>query len=176
MPDDFETTKARLRGEVFESPTLGRQGPVPIARPLPTIENLRAMSNAEVLQTLEAYGVTAPLEVMKSRAAKYVERLTEFRGDAMVDEVFSLVDTEARGGIRNAARRTHQMWATLDALQGQDLPMMWIVDGSNTCENCEANAGRVELYSEWVAEGLPGASVCLGMDACQCDLILAEGF
>ena len=142
---------------------------------LPSLNSIKKMSNAQLMENLINMGVTGPIGTMQTSASQYVQRMTELRPGSprFALEVNNIIGTESRRGMIGLTRRTQQQWTSLAYIDGDvNQNMIWVVEGdSNTCSNCEANAGEVKTYAEWQAEGPPGAAVCEGGDYCRCDLV-----
>jgi hypothetical protein len=186
---DFPVPAGEVVGNEYITPGLRRD-----ARPeqvrLPNIDEMRDLSNGQLIDILEHFGVVQPWETMVANASSYVARLTELRPGteefrAEVERITSpqigifqtevgrIVDAESRRGLLSLSRRTAQAWSSLDAIDGNvSQEMIWITEGDDhVCESCVSRGGTIMTYAEWQDAGPPGASVCLGGDQCRCDLV-----
>ena len=176
---DFPVPPRQLTpgGERLISPGL-TSGATPQLARLPTIADMRNLSQSELLDVLEQYGVTEPWESMINDTRKYLQRMTSIPpgSDRWNEELNSLISTESRRGVLNLARRTQERFSTLDSIDGNvNQELMWItVSDDNLCENCDERGGEIKSYSEWTQVGLPGAAVCLGGDQCRCELVAVD--
>jgi len=176
---DFPVPPRQLTegGERLISPGL-TDGATPQQARLPSIADMRNLSQAELFDVLEQYGVTEPWESMINDTRKYLQRVSSITpgSDRWNEELNNLITTESRRGMLNLARRTQERFSTLDAIDGNvNQEMMWVtVSDDNLCENCDARGGRIQSYAQWTQDGLPGSAVCLGGDQCRCELVLVD--
>jgi hypothetical protein len=139
---------------------------------------MRGLSNAELEDLLQHYGIKAPWGTAVSRAGQYVTRMTELRPGSpeWAAERDRIIDTQSRRGMLSLNRRVAQTWSSLDAIDGDvNKTMIWLTEADEgVCENCEERAGEELTWAEWQVAGPPGAAVCLGGDYCRCDLVVVE--
>lgn len=174
---DFPVPENTLEGNKFISPTLstdeGRQ-----ALKIPSLAEMRNLSQAELVDLLQHYGVVQPWGVLQAQAAEYVARMSEIRPGTpeFAAEISRLTDAGSKRGALGLARRTAQQWSTLDSIQGNvNQEMIWVSeDDESTCDACEPRGGEIRTFAEWQALGPPGAAVCRGGDYCRCDLIVID--
>ncbi len=138
---------------------------------------LGALTDAELLATLEEIGILPPWNTLQSQAAAYVQRMTEMPPGSTQFKaaVNNLISTESRRGILGMTRRAAQQFTTInDAGGDKNAEFIWVTEGDSvTCEPCMANAAQIKTLAEWESHGMPGAATCDGGDACRCDLLRA---
>jgi hypothetical protein len=178
LPDILETPGGRIEDNQFITPGITYAGAVPEQMRLPSLAELQGLTNAELMEVLQHYGVMAPWGAMVTRAQQYVTRMTELRPGSpeWQAEVDRLITTDSRRGMLSLNRRVAQTWSSLEAIDGDvNKTMIWLPErDENTCENCSANGGKEKTWAEWQVSGPPGAAVCLGGDQCRCDLVVVE--
>lgn len=135
---------------------------------------LRGISNLELYFELVETNAMRSFDKILSDQIGYVARMTNLRPGSteFKEEVAKLVDVNSRRAVKGMSRRAVER-VYLDQDVGGDFSrqMAWIVEGGQgTCERCLDRAGAVKRYSQWIVDGLPGASVCLGGDLCNCHL------
>ena len=175
--DDFPVGPGYLEDNQYITPGLTSSSPPEQVR-LPDIKALGDLTNEQLLQVLEHYGIVAPWDTLVSTAAQYVARLTELRPGSpeFAAEVQRILDLESRRGMLSVSRRVHQQWSSLDAIDGDmGKQMVWITElDSSVCEPCSQRGGLMMSYREWQSTGMPGAAVCQGGDLCRCDLVVVD--
>jgi len=141
------------------------------------MEFLRQHSSKILYENLLDFHAIRPIEHSIADATGYVARMTNYPPGStqFKSEVASLVDTNAKGRIKQMNRRAvERIHAYREAGGMGKTLMVWQVEGGkNTCDYCLANAGQVETYDDWILLGLPGAETCAGGDRCRCHLASA---
>ena len=135
---------------------------------------LRGLSSPELYRELVESNAMRSFDKIVSDQVGYVARMTNLRPGSIEfkEEVAALVNTNSKRAVKGMSRRAVER-VYLDEDVGGDFsrPMVWVVEGGkSTCERCSDRAGRVQRYSQWIQDGLPGASVCQGGDLCNCHL------
>ncbi len=77
---------------------------------VPSVAQLGKLTDAELLATLEEFGVLAPWNTMQSQAAAYVTRMTELQPGTVQFQaaVNNLISSESRRGLLGMTRRAAQ--------------------------------------------------------------------
>lgn len=172
---DFPVPERQLdkKGARLIAPGI-KQGASPQQARLPRIEDMSRLSKKQLTDVLQHYGVMKPWDSMIADTSKYLERVSGIvEGDPRwKQEMDALLGSEQRALV-SLSRRVSEKWSTLDAIDGNvKQELMWITHTDDSlCENCEDRGGEIKTFEEWSAEGLPGASVCLGGDQCRCELV-----
>ncbi len=168
-PRQLDPTGARLIAPGLNA------GDTPTQARLPSIEQMSRLSQKELIDVLQHYGVTKPWEQMRLETSKYLERVSGIQpnSDRWKEEMNSILDHESTAGMRKLTKRVTENWSTLDSIDGNlQHEMMWItVTDDSLCIECEDNGGDIQTYEDWAIQGLPGAAVCLGGDECRCELV-----
>lgn len=150
-------------------------GAVAAAGRVPSVAQLGKLTDAELLATLEEFGVLAPWNTMQSQAAAYVTRMTELQPGSVQFQaaVNNLISSESRRGLLGMTRRATQQYTTLLDTQGDpSKKLIWVSENDDsTCDPCRGNAGEIHTFEEWQSIGMPGAATCEGGDYCRCDLL-----
>jgi|TARA_Y100000310_G_C20445386_1_gene698143 hypothetical protein len=134
------------------------------------------LSDLELLDVLEQYGVIAPWNEQQQKALDEIGptlRNAAVGSDEFWNSLNSTVDISSRRELRRLTRRTSQQWSALTAVDGNlNQEMAWITIGDiASCDPCNGRGGEEASYAEWQILGPPGASVCLGGDDCRCELV-----
>jgi|GEM_PF-6650444 len=174
---DFPVPAATLEGNRYVSPTLTLDGPPDQLR-LPSLADISKLTNAQLGELLEHYGVTTPWNVMQAQSMEYIAKMTQLRpGSAEFRaELTRLTTDESRRGMIGLARRASQQWSSWDAIDGNVNQTMICIteDDESTCDGCGPYGGEIKTFAEWQAIGFPGAAVCQGGDYCRCDLVVID--
>jgi len=173
---DISKAKAALKEAGEEFPFAGLSPTSSLGtKTLPSLDSIKKMSNAQLLENLINMEITGPIGNMQISATQYVQKMTELRPGTpqFAAEVQNIIGLESRRGMIGLTRRAQQQWTSLSYIEGNvNMEMIWVVEGDHsTCVNCEANAGQVKTYKQWQEDGPPGAAVCLGGNYCRCDLV-----
>jgi len=135
---------------------------------------IRAMSNVELFNTLAEVGALRSPEKMIADSIGYVSRMTNYRPDSpqFKEAVANLVNTNSTRALKSINRRSVESMYSFRAANGDlNTLMVWVVEfGPGTCSYCEARAGSIGTYAEFIESGLPGADICKGGDLCNCHL------
>jgi hypothetical protein len=138
------------------------------------IKSLGRLSTAAYIAELIASGSIPPIGVLQVSAMKHVVRLSELPGGSpqFLGAKAAAIQSEARGGMLNLARRAAQQSTTVETnTKGPEQEYIWITEADDsTCDPCMSNAALIKTINQWIADGLPGASTCEGGDRCRCDL------
>jgi len=168
----------RLEGEKLIAPDIGRDGAVPMARPLPELAAMTSLSDGELLDLLHRFGVIDPPQQMIEDVRGYVSRLSRIPpgSPAFEAEVERLLAQNERRGLLGITRRSQERYTTLQALDGDEgKKMIRISEGdTHVCEDCARLEGFMGSYQEQASVGLPGAQSCRGGDYCRCQLIAID--
>jgi hypothetical protein len=132
-------------------------------------------SPARLRAVLEEFKLIDHPDVLRADAMRYVGRLTQLEGEALLAEVERVVQENT---LLKRARRISQRYMLAMAV-GEDAdkdPLMIRIDegDDNTCDACDALGGLIAPLSEHAAHGLPGSASCLGGDYCRCTLMRVE--
>ena len=158
----------------FISPLLQAGSPPSLAK-LPKLADMVNLSDLELIDTLQKYGVVSSWEEQQQKALDTV--LPALRNAPVGSEQFwntlnSTVDVNSRRELLGMTRRTSQQWSALTAIDGNlNQDMVWITVGdSESCDPCNERGGMEATYTEWQEIGGPGVP-CLGGDYCRCELV-----
>lgn len=166
-----ELLKASKRG--FEAQKTAKFVAIQTQR-LEELEFIRAMSDTELFGVLTDIGALRPPEKLISDATGYVSRMTNYRprSPQFKEAVANLVDVNSKRALKAINRRSVESLYSYRAADGNlSTLMVWVVEfGPGTCSYCEALAGTVATYQEFIETGLPGADICKGGDLCNCHL------
>jgi hypothetical protein len=147
---------------------------------------LKEPSNAELYGQLVEVEALAPVDKEIAAAQGYVARMSEYPpGSARAKGgLADVVEWQSGSGLKQIQRRaTEQLNALREVgaltvtgialnLAASNKPMAWIAEGGKSiCEYCKARAGDIRTYSQWLADGVPGAEVCAGGNRCRCHLM-----
>ena len=145
---------------------------------------MKNLSMAELQGIMDHYGVGTPWETLRGQTRDYVARMTELKPgtpafDREVNRLFDVNNpngTIARRAALSMARRTDQTWSMIDAAGGDmNANFTWLTEfDDDVCPGCEDNGGHTQSMAAWIADGLPGPSVCYGGSYCRCDLIRTD--
>ena len=153
-------------------------GKVPLQTKLPSATDMLNLSDAELLEVLQEYGVAEPWDSLRSDASAYIGRLKNIPNPDLFSAEVDNIVASSRRGIMGLTRRTQERYNTLSIIDGRpDVLLIRLpddYDGDRLCENCEGLAGVVGTYSQHMAIGLPGAQSCIGGDYCRCSLMEIE--
>lgn len=167
-----------LRGDRLISPGLTADS-VPKQAALPSVAEISKLSDAQLADLLQHYGITEPWGTLQTRAAAYVERMTQLRPGTpeFEAELNRITTTMSRRGATALARRAQERFSSLDAINGNvNQTMIWVLSeiDENNCDRCIARAGQIATYAEWQTLGPPGAAVCEGGDYDRCQLVVID--
>lgn len=143
------------------------------AKTLKKFAFIRDLSNTELYDKLLDYGAIRPAEQTIASAQGYVARMTNYKPGSpqFKQEVSALIDTSSKRGLKGMNRRAVSQLHTIGQVGGDVKKLLvWIIESEKPCSYCSGLAGEVDTYENWVERGLPGADVCLGGDACKCQL------
>jgi hypothetical protein len=162
------------RGRIV-APGIERPGDMtPVGVKLPSIDALKDLTPAELLEVSQRYGVYAPWRELWTQNAAYVEQFSRIPPGS-VDfwgEVSRITDERmgkraALGLARSAQRNYNQLLAT-DGDETQILVRVGEGDDA-MCDGCRAAEGIEGTLAEHDAVGLPGSQEC-GHN-CRCVLL-----
>jgi hypothetical protein len=132
-------------------------------------------SPGRLRSVLEEFKLVDHPDVLRADAMRYVGRLTQLEGEALLAEVERVV---GENNLLKRARRMSQRYMLAMAVGGdadKDPLMIRIDEGDdNTCDACDALGGMIAPLSEHAAHGLPGSASCLGGDYCRCTLMRVD--
>lgn len=143
---------------------------------LPTLAEMKDMSNADLLRTLNHYGITEPYNMLQMQSMDYVRRMMPLKTSEDINRAYSQLINNERRQLLGVTRRVSQQWSTLDAIQGNiQQELIWIAeDDEATCDACAPRSGEIETWIGWRQRGMPGSEVCQGGNYCRCDLIVVN--
>ena len=169
------TPPGYLDDNTFVTPGL-RTGDSPRYVALPDLAAMKNMTNEELMQTLNHYGITEPLGILQSQAMEYVRRMMPLRSDEDINRAFAELVANERRQLLGTARRVQQQWSTLDAIQGDmNQELIWLAeDDEATCDSCAPRSGEIDTWWGWKQRGMPGSAVCRGGNYCRCDLVAID--
>ena len=145
------------------------------AERLRELQYIKAMSDVELYDVLVDLRAMRPAEKVIADSVGYVSRMTSYRpGSPQFKEaVANLVNTDSTRALKGMNRRSvESMHSYREARGNMDTLMVWVVEFSpRTCSYCQALAGTVATYQEFIENiGQPGSDVCQGGDLCNCHL------
>jgi hypothetical protein len=159
----------------IRAPNMALAGPVPVVEPLPDIAAMIAMSDEELIRTLQRYGVEVTWADMQASAMAIASRAAMIPAGApdYAERMGFFIDSESRRTLVGMARRTSEKYATMEALDGDaNALLIRISEGDDhVCGPCEQRAGMIGTLAEHEAMGAPGAASCDGGDYCRCQLV-----
>lgn len=159
----------------IRAPNMGLAGQVPVVDPLPDIAAMIAMSDEELIRTLQRYGVEVSWADMQASAMAVAARAAAIPAGApdYAERMGYFIDSESRRTLVGMARRASEKYATMEALGGDaDAQLIRISEGDDhVCGPCEQRAGMIGTLAEHEAMGAPGAASCDGGDYCRCQLM-----
>jgi hypothetical protein len=165
----------RLDGEQLVAPDIGRDGAVPVAQPLPELAAMVSLSDADLLDLLERFGVIDTRQQLIESIRGYVARATRIPpgSPAFATEVERVLTQMEKRDLVGMTRRAQERYTTLQALDGSATKQMIRLSEGDThvCEDCARLSGFIGNYEDQAAVGLPGAQSCRGGDYCRCQLI-----
>jgi hypothetical protein len=146
----------------------------PRQRSMPTMVEMKAMTDVELSQVLGQFGITEPWAQMRSANVGYLMRMTQIppgsqQFKAALDR---LLNQGTRDGLIRASRRAYQEYMIIQTDTSGEL-LRIAENDENTCEVCNALAGEVGTIEYHRSIGLPGAASCDGGDRCRCNLVPA---
>lgn len=159
----------------IKAPNMALAGPVPVVDPLPDIASMIAMADAELIRTLQRYGIEVSWEEIQASAMAIASKAAAIPAGApdYAERMEFLIDSEARRTLVGMARRASEKYATMEALDGDASALLIRVSegDDHVCGPCEQRAGMIGTLAEHEAMGAPGAASCDGGDYCRCQLI-----
>ena len=157
----------------YTSPTIDRQGPVPVQYLLPSLSELSDLSPGELLAVMQRFGVAGAWSTYIADQAAYLARVASLPPAQFDAALQDLVDTNSKRALVQMSRRLHEQYTTgLAAAGDEDARFIRLDEGdSRECERCEELGGYEGTYAEQQAVGLPGAASCRGGDQCRCTLV-----
>jgi hypothetical protein len=175
-PEELDYTE--LRGDFggqYESVEIGRSGPVPMAQPLPPLDDILALDVGDRIALLQRFGVEAAWSQYISDQAAYLARVSKIPpgSQAWQDEMARLSDIFSSRGSLQMSRRATEQYTTVSAMHDNPAEeFIRISEGDDrVCSECERLEGEVGTYDYHASLGLPGAASCLGGDQCRCTLL-----
>lgn len=165
------------RGRIV-APSIERPGDMtPVSVKLPSIDALKDLTPAELLEVSQRYGVSEPWRALFRANEKYVaefSRLTPGTADfaAEVARITEPMQSErAALGLARASMRNYNQLLATDGDETQILVRVGEGDDA-MCEGCRALEGVEGTHAEHDAVGLPGSQEC-GQN-CRCVLLPVE--
>lgn len=145
----------------------------PETRRLPTLDEMRDLSDAELLKVLSYYGITEPYAMLQTQSMDYVRRMMPMASDTEINRAFAELMAKERRQLLGVTRRVSQQWSTLDAMQGNiQQEFIWLAeDDEATCDSCAPRSGEIDTWLGWKQRGMPGSETCRGGNLCRCDLL-----
>jgi hypothetical protein len=144
------------------------------AKYLGRLVKLDGLSNSDLYDALARRGAIKPLSEAIAEQAAYVSRMTPYAPSSpqFQGAVADLVSTNSARALQGMNRRAVERLSLQYEVGGEmSQQLVWIIENDpKTCEWCEARAGEIHTYEDWLALGLPGAAVCAGGDLCRCHL------
>jgi len=167
----------KLQIPVSERPT----GAQPLIATMPTVSELVDLTNDELLELLQDFGVKAPWPQLVADNYGYAAEMSKITNlgtpDYLEREVERLLDHHSsRRGLLGLARETQRAFI-LDAFSKEGPNQEYIrisEDDEHTCDRCDALAGTIGTMGEHVSMGLPGPASCDGGNYCRCVLVLVD--
>lgn len=168
----FADEKGRLHAPGIERP----DDLVPLTVKLPSASDMLELTDDELIELLQRYGIVDPWEQISGDAAALVARSKNLQNpDIFAEENRSLMERMTKRATLSLARRTQERYNTLVILDGRpNVELIRIPDDydpDRLCERCEALAGTIGTYAQHTEVGLPGSASCLGGDYCRCSLV-----
>ena len=145
---------------------------------LPSVNDLLGLSESELVDLLQRYGVVASWADARARAAKVVADMHGIPSGPLFEaRLQSAIDTGQRELI-GQARRTMERYTTVQAMDGTEtqefVRMPEDYDETRICDVCYELAGTIGTMAQHEEVGLPGSASCLGGDLCRCTLVPYE--
>lgn len=166
----------------LDSPHIVRGGAEPMARRLPNITKLHPLqlSDAELLEVLEAYGVLNPGPIWRQQTAGWLSRLWNLAPNSprVRAELDRLAGEIGGPGLLETARHVERQYATQAAVG--DNPEQNLIripedfEASRLCDACAELAGEEGTLEYHQKIGMPGAASCYGGERCRCQLFPAD--
>lgn len=174
LPDELKRkTFVDERGRII-TPTVRREDGRPVSVPLPNVNEINNMSNAQLRSLLERFGVAQAWPELHGQVSAYVARMSNIPPGTpgFEAEVKRLTEGDDKRFLRQLARRTQETWTTARAADGNENQefIRILDDHEHQCGPCIERAGAIGTYAEHVAIGLPGPASCDGGGWCRCEL------
>lgn len=182
MANDTDKTPIQLespkvldsRGRII-APSIERPGNMtPVDVKLPSIAELRHLTDSELLEVAQRYGVYNGWNDLFTRNAALVEQLGRIPPGSVAfwNEVERITEPmRSTGTAKSIARTSMRSYNQIIASDGDpDTVMVRVGEGDDLmCDGCMAIESAEGTYSEHEAIGLPGTQECGGH--CRCMLI-----
>jgi len=172
------TTGGKLNIPVSERPT----GTQPLISTMPTAAELVSLTNDELLELLQDFGVVAPWPQLVADTYGYAAEMSKVTNigtpDYLEREVERLLEPKvsSRRALLGLARETQRAF-NLDAFMKEGPNQEYIrisEDDDHTCDRCDALAGIIGTMGEHISIGLPGPASCDGGSFCRCQLVIID--
>jgi hypothetical protein len=172
------TLKRKVENGRLIAPTVTQinQGEV-VRDPLPDLRDLKDLEPYQQYAVLSRFKIAEDIETAQQHILQGIIPMQNRSREAAALELDSMLDAATRKALRRQTKKAMREYAILDTLDGNvDQEVVWICENDeNSCQNCIDMDGTIGVYSDFVADGtLPGASVCLGGDDCNCQLSVVE--
>ena len=167
------------RGRIT-APTIERRDGRVFTIPMPSNREILRLSNAEMVNILQRFGVSPDWNGYFTTSAAYTSRLSSTLSSLSTDtaafasELERQAFAESRKHLIGSVRRAQENYTTNRVLEGlgPNQEFIRILDShDNQCEPCIARAGIIGTIEEQAAVGLPGTASCDGGDYCRCQLM-----
>lgn len=142
---------------------------------LPSPENLINKTPAELIRTLDRFGLAPDLNSLYTRANRAFERLDQiidergFPDEATWEAIDKQIERETGQWLRQQVKSAMNTYK-LSKLPPKAL-LTWVgVGDENMCPSCESRHGEQRTLAQWKALGLPGSPVLLCSKECRCGL------
>lgn len=146
----------------------------PRQRSMPTMVEMKTMTDVELSSVLNQFGITEPWAQMRSSNVGYLMRMTQIPPGSprFAAELERLLSQDTRRGLVGASRRAYHEYMIAQTDTSGEL-LRIAENDKNTCDVCAALAGEVGTIEYHRSIGLPGAASCDGGDDCRCNLVPA---
>ena len=145
---------------------------IPMAVNIPTTEQMRGMSVAELTNVSSRFGYVDNIENRMQVHSGFLARFNILPGDPRYAAEMENLSGNTGRSLLGHTRRLAQRHEALTAIDGKlTTNMIRIAESDDPCDECAALSGIEGTYQELVADGNMPGDRCLGGGNCLCTVM-----